>query len=114
MLPKQLIKATIFTAIGVVLIGIIYSIAGAMSTQVIFALLLGFVAAVVADILLFIASRNSNRWQLYYAIRILVILSCVITSVLLRDVLNPAATVLALIISLPAVAIANGGGHVQR
>ncbi len=110
----QLIKAGIFTAIGVVVIGIIYMITGAMTAEVVFALLLGFAAAMVGDVLLYFAAKYTDRWQMFYMLRVAVILLCVIASVLLADYVNPAATVLALIISLPAVAIANRGEYVQR
>ncbi len=105
MQQKQLIKAAGLTAIGIIVIAVIYIVAGAMSSQVVFGLLLGYVAATFGDFMLMLAAKNSKNWQGYYIGRVAILLICVVIAVVLSDFISPIATVFALIVSLPAVAI---------
>ncbi len=110
MQPKHLIKALFFTAIGVIVVGLIYLLAGAMTARVVFALILGFSAAALADIMLFLAARFNKSWQIFYILRVIILLIAVIVSVVFTDVFNPTVTVISLIISLPALAVSGLGG----
>ncbi len=111
MQPIQIIKAGIITTLGVGVVGLIYLIAGAMSAQVIFALVLGLLAAVLADVLLFLAAKYSKNWQLFYIARVFILLIAVIVSVVFSEIFNPTVTVISLIISLPALAVSGLGGR---
>ncbi len=105
MQQRQLLKAAAFTGVGVAVIAVIYLIAGAMSSAVAFGLLLGFVAATIGDFMLMLAAKNGKSWQIYYIGRVAVMVVCVVASVLLSGFISPVATVFALIVSLPAVAL---------
>ncbi len=102
--PQQLIKAIAYTTVGVLLIGLIYFFLGAVTSSVLLGLALGLFAAIGADVLLFVAIKNPKSWVKFYAMRVAVIVIAVLLGVLL-SVFDPTTTVLALIISLPAVAI---------
>ncbi len=98
----QLLTALGITLGGIITIGLIYLLTDSLGSEALLGLALGFIAVVIADILLYLATRNPSGWIKFYVMRVAVILVGALLGVLLPFV-DPVTTVLALIISLPAV-----------
>ncbi len=104
----QLFTALGITLGGVVIIGLIYLLTDSLGSEALYGLALGLVCAVVADVLLYTATKNPTGWIKFYAMRVVVILIGALLGVLLPFV-DPVTTLLALIISLPAVIVSAFG-----